>query len=327
MASSSGGWRYEPVAVISFLPTDSFNVVVLMAVFTLIALGLHFTFGLLNVVNLAHGEFLLIGAYTTFQVQEATGNVVLGILLAPVVAATVGILVERGILRSLYERPLDSLLATFGVAVIIRQVVQLIYSANPRSVEDAIGGSFAVLGFNVPWWRLVVVLTTVGLVALVSALFARTEFGLHARATVRNPVLAETMGINVGVMRAALFALGSAIAGLAGALLAPINTLDPQFGLLFLVNSFLVVILGGQGSLRGLLVAAAVLGGSLSVLQFVISTVHAQIIVLVIAIVLVRLRPVIAERIAGRRDRRSSVRGSGPGSGGRALTAEAHRQG
>jgi branched-chain amino acid transport system permease protein/urea transport system permease protein len=144
---------------------------------------------------------------------------------------------------------------------------------------------------------------------------------------VRNPALAETMGINVGVMRAALFALGSAIAGLAGALLAPINTLDPQFGLLFLVNSFLVVILGGQGSLRGLVLAAALLGGSLSILQFVISTVHAQIIVLVIAILGVRLRPVLAERIAAYRERRSSARGSGPGSAGKALTPEVPRQG
>ena len=308
----------SPVAALGFLPTDSFNVVVLIGVFVLISLGLHFTFGLLNVVNLAHGEFLLIGAYTAFQVQETTGNVVLGILLAPVVAATVGILMERGILRFLYERPLDSLLATFGLAVIIRQVVQLIYSANPRTVQDVIGGSIAVAGFIVPWWRLVVVIATVGLVAVVSVILARTDFGLHARATVRNPALAETMGINVGLMRAALFALGSAIAGLAGALLAPINTLDPQFGLLFLVNSFLVVILGGQGSLRGLVVAGALLGGSLSILQFVISTVYAQIIVLVIAILAVRLRPVLAARIAAYRDRRSSARGSGPGSGGKA---------
>jgi branched-chain amino acid transport system permease protein/urea transport system permease protein len=312
MACSSAGWRYERAAVIGFLPTDSFNVVVLIAVFVLIALGLHFTFGLLNVVNLAHGEFLLIGAYTAFQVQVTTGNVVLGILLAPLVAATVGILVERGILRSLYDRPLDSLLATFGLAVIIRQVVQLIYSANPRSVHDAIGGAFVVAGFNVPWWRLVIVIATVGLVALVSAILARTDFGLQARATVRNPALAETMGINVGLMRAALFALGSAIAGLAGALLAPVNTLDPQFGLLFLVNSFLVVILGGQGSLRGLVVAAALLGGSLSILQFVISTVHAQIVVLVIAVLGVRLRPVIAERIAAYRERRSSAQVRAP---------------
>lgn len=302
---------------LGFLPTDSFNVIVLIAVFTLVALGLHFTFGLLNVVNLAHGEFLLIGAYTAFQVQEATGNVVLGILLAPVVAGTVGLLIERGILRSLYERPLDSLLATFGLAVIIRQVVQLIYSANPRLVDDPIGGSLAIAGFNIPWWRLVVVVATVLLVALVSMILTRTDFGLHARATVRRPALAETMGINVGLMRAALFALGSAIAGLAGALVAPINTLDPQFGLLFLVNSFLVVILGGQGSLRGLVVAATVLGGSLSILQFVIPTVFAQIIVLVIAIVGVRLRPLLAGRLAARRERRAP--GSGSGAVGKAL--------
>ena len=307
---------------LGFLPPDSFNVVVLIAVFTLIALGLHFTFGMLNVVNLAHGEFLLIGAYTAFQVQEATGNVVLGIMLAPVTAATLGILMERGVLRSLYDRPLDSLLATFGLAVILRQIVQLLYTANPRRVDDAIGGSFEIAGFNVPWWRLVIVIATVALVALVSAILARTDFGLRARATVRNPILAETIGINVGLMRAALFALGSAIAGLAGALLAPINTLDPQFGLLFLVNSFLVVILGGQGSLRGLVVAAAVLGGSLSILQFVVPTVYAQIIVLVIAILAVRLRPVLAERIAAYQERRSSAERSGPGSSGKALSRE-----
>jgi urea transport system permease protein len=310
------------VTGLGFLPPDSFNVVVLIAVFTLIALGLHFTFGMLNVVNLAHGEFLLIGAYTAFQVQEATGNVVLGILLAPLTAAALGILMERGILRSLYDRPLDSLLATFGLAVIIRQVVQLLYTANPRRVDDAIGGSFEIAGFNVPWWRLVIVIATVALVALVSAILARTDFGLRARATVRNPTLAETTGINVGLMRAALFALGSAIAGLAGALLAPINTLDPQFGLLFLVNSFLVVILGGQGSLRGLVIAAAVLGGSLSILQFVVPTVYAQIIVLVIAILAVRLRPVLAERIAAYQERRSSAERSGPGSSGKALSRE-----
>ena len=128
----------------------------------------------------------------------------------------------------------------------------------------------------------------------------------------RNPALAETIGINTGLMRAGLFAIGSAIAGLAGAMLAPINTLNPQFGLLFLVNSFLVVILGGKGSLRGLVMAGVVLGGALSILQFVISTVYAQIIMLAIAILGVRLRPVLMERIASHRERRSSARGPVP---------------
>ena len=291
----------------ALLPVDSFNIIVLAAVFVLIALGLHFTFGMLNIVNLVHGEFILIGAYTAFQLQEWTGSVIIGMVLAPVVAGLIGVVMERGILRFLYERPLDSLLATFGLSVIIRQLVQLRYSANPRTVDDPIGGSFELAGFNVPWWRLIVVIATVVLVLMVLAVLNRTEFGLHARATVRNPGLAETMGVRVDVMRAALFTIGCALAGLAGALLAPVNTLNPQFGLLFLVNSFLVVILGGQGSLRGLVAAGILLGGSLAILQFNISTVFAQIVVLVIAIVGVRLRPILSERISVRGDRRLSA--------------------
>lgn len=287
-----------------WLPVDSFNVVVLASVFILIAVGLHFTFGLLNVVNLVHGELILVGAYTAFQVQEWTGSVVVGMAVAPLVAGAVGVAMERGILRFLYERPLDSLLATFGLAVITRQVVQLVFSPNPQTVNDPIGGSFVVAGFNIPWWRLVIVLVVVLVVVALSQVMTRTTFGLNARATVANPMLAETMGINTGLVRAGLFAVGSAIAGLAGAMLAPINTLNPQFGLLFLVNSFLVVIVGGKGSLRGLIAAGIVLGGSLAVLQFMISTVFAQIIVLLIAIVGVRLRPEIGLRLATWRQRR-----------------------
>jgi urea transport system permease protein len=292
----------------AFLPADSFNVIVLMAVFILISLGLHLTFGLLNLVNLAHGEFILIGAYTAFQMQTTTGSVVVGILIAPLVAGVVGMVVERGILRFFYERTLDSLLATFGLSVIIRQLVQLIYSADPRTVRDPIGGAVTVAGFVLPWWRLALVIITTLLAGLVWVILGTTAFGLRARASVRNPALAETMGINVGLVRAGLFTFGCALAGLAGALLAPINTLNPQFGLFLLVNSFLVVILGRQGSLRGLLIAAVVLGGSLSVLQFVMRTVYAQVIVLVIAILGVRLRGVLAERGMAYRERRLSAR-------------------
>lgn len=285
----------------ALLPVDSFNVITLVAVFALIAIGLHLTFGLLNVVNLAHGEFLLIGAYTAFQIQETTGSVVLGMVLAAPVAGVVGLVVERTVLRFLYDRPLDSLLATFGIAVMIRQAIQLRYSASPRTVGDPIGGSFTLAGFNIPWWRLVIVLVTVAVISATATLLNRTRFGLYARATVRNPELGATMGINIGAVRAALFALGCALAGLAGAVIAPISTLNPSFGVLFLVNSFLVVILGGQKSLPGLVGAAVLLGGTLAILQFVISTVFAQIVILVIAIAAVRLRPLVVERFASRR--------------------------
>ena len=279
--------------ILGFLPVDSFNVIVLAAVFVLVSTGLHFTFGMLNVVNLVHGELILIGAYTTLQVQKTTGNVLLGMALAPLVAGVVGLAMERGVLRFLYERPLDSLLATFGLSVIIRQIVQFVFSPNPQTVRNPIGGSFLLGGFNIPWWRLVIVLVTAVLLVGLIQFLKRSRFGLHARATVANPVLAETMGINSAAVRAGLFTLGSAIAGLAGAMLAPISTLNPQFGLLFLVNSFLVVIIGGKGSLRGLVVAGMVLGGTLAALQFVMSTVLAQILILAIAIVGVRVRPLL----------------------------------
>jgi len=294
--------------IATLLPVDSFNIVVLAAVFVLIALGLHITFGMLGVLNLAHGEFLLIGAYTAFQIQEATGSVVLGMALAPIVAGIIGVIVERSILRFLYQRPLDSLLATFGVSLIIRQAIQLRYSANPRTVTDPIGGSFVIAGYNIPWWRFVIVIATIALVTATLALINRTRFGLNARATIRNPILADTMGINTSTVRTALFALGAAMAGIAGALIAPINTLNPSFGVLFLVNSFLVVIIGGQGSLRGLVTAAVLLGGSLAILQFLISTVFAQILVLVIAIVGVRTRPLIVDAVNKRRDRLAFLR-------------------
>jgi urea ABC transporter permease protein UrtB len=294
--------------IATLLPVDSFNIVVLAAVFVLIALGLHITFGMLGVLNLAHGEFLLIGAYTAFQIQEATGSVVLGMALAPIVAGIIGVIVERSILRFLYQRPLDSLLATFGVSLIIRQVIQLRYSANPRTVTDPIGGSFVIAGYNIPWWRFVIVIATIALVTATLALINRTRFGLNTRATIRNPILADTMGINTATVRTALFALGAAMAGIAGALIAPINTLNPSFGVLFLVNSFLVVIIGGQGSLRGLVMAAVLLGGSLAILQFLISTVFAQILVLVIAIIGVRTRPLVVDALNKRRDRLAFLR-------------------
>jgi urea transport system permease protein len=289
---------------VSLLPVDSFNVVVLAAVFVLVAVGLHFTFGMLNVVNLVHGELILIGAYAALQIERTTGSVLLGMALAPLITGTVGVAMERAVLRFLYDRPFDSLLATFGLSVIIRQAVQLIFSPNPQTVRDPIGGSFVVAGFNIPWWRLVIVIVTAAVVLGTSQFLVRTSFGLHARATVVNPALAETSGINTGLIRAGLFAMGSAIAGLAGAMLAPISTLNPQFGLLFLVNSFLVVIIGGKGSLRGLVLAGIVLGGSLAVLQFVTSTVFAQIIILAIAIASVRIRPLLGSAWEERKQRR-----------------------
>lgn len=280
------------MSLATLLPVDSFNVVALIATMLLAALGLHFSLGLVGVVNMVHGEFMLVGVYTAYQVQTVWGSPTWGFVLAPVIAAAVGGVAEVVLIRRLYRRPLDTLLVTFGLSLLIRQGVQLYFSPNPKRVRDPIGGVAHVFGYNVPWWRLAITIAAV-VVVLAWALVDRTSVGVRWKATVVNPELAESMGYSVRRARTSLFVIGCGVAGLAGALLAPLNSLSPQYGLRFLVNSFLVVILGRPGSLKGLVIAAAVLGGSLGIMQFHISTVYAQMLMLLIAVVAARLRPMV----------------------------------
>jgi branched-chain amino acid transport system permease protein/urea transport system permease protein len=284
----------------TLLPVDSFNVVALIATMLLAALGLHFSLGLVGVVNMVHGEFMLVGAYTAYQVQTVWGSPTWGFVLAPVIAAALGGVAEVVLIRRLYRRPLDTLLVTFGLSLLIRQGVQLYFSPNPKRVRDPIGGAAHVFGYNVPWWRLAITIAAV-VVVLAWALVDRTSVGVRWKAAVVNPELAESMGYSVRRARTSLFVIGCGVAGLAGALLAPLNSLSPQYGLRFLVNSFLVVILGRPGSLKGLVIAAAVLGGSLGIMQFHISTVYAQMLMLLIAVVAARLRPMVMARAGASR--------------------------
>lgn len=284
----------------TLLPVDSFNVVALIATMLLAALGLHFSLGLVGVVNMVHGEFMLVGAYTAYQVQTVWGSPTWGFVLAPVIAAALGGVAEVVLIRRLYRRPLDTLLVTFGLSLLIRQGVQLYFSPNPKRVRDPIGGAAHVFGYNVPWWRLAITIAAV-VVVLAWALVDRTSVGVRWKAAVVNPELAESMGYSVRRARTSLFVIGCGVAGLAGALLAPLNSLSPQYGLRFLVNSFLVVILGRPGSLKGLVIAAAVLGGSLGIMQFHISTVYAQMLMLLIAVVAARLRPMVMARASASR--------------------------
>lgn len=288
------------MSLATLLPVDSFNVVALIATMLLAALGLHFSLGLVGVVNMVHGEFMLVGAYTAYQVQTVWGGPTWGFVLAPVIAAAVGGVAEVVLIRRLYRRPLDTLLVTFGLSLLIRQGVQLYFSPNPKRVRDPIGGAAHVFGYNVPWWRLAITIAAV-VVVLAWALVDRTSVGVRWKAAVVNPELAESMGYSVRRARTSLFVIGCGVAGLAGALLAPLNSLSPQYGLRFLVNSFLVVILGRPGSLKGLVIAAAVLGGSLGIMQFHISTVYAQMLMLLIAVVAARLRPMVMARAGASR--------------------------
>jgi len=267
---------------------DGFAVVSLAATWVLIALGLHVTFGMLGVVNLAHGEFLLVGAYVALLVHALTGSILLGVLLAGPVTAMLGWLTDRLVLRRLGDRLLDTLLATFGVGIVLRQGIQLVAGPNLRTLPDPIGRSLLLGPMIVPAWRLTLTGLTLLLTLALLLVLTRTHTGILWRAVTSNPTLAATLGADVLRARTLLFALGAGLTGLAGAILAPLASVSPQFGTRFLVPAFVVVILGGAGSLGGLVLAGVALGGALGVLQFLIDPVSAQIAVLLLAIVLLR---------------------------------------
>lgn len=292
------------VMLAAALSPDVFAVVALAATWILIALGLHLTFGLLGIVNLAHGEFLLVGAYVAFAISAATGSVLLGVLIAGPVTALLGATLDVIVLRRLRARLLDTLLATFGAAVVMRQGIQLIAGPNPRALVDPIGRSTIIGGVIVPGWRLAIVMVTLVLVLVLARLLAATDVGIQWRAVAGNARLATTLALDVDRTRTVVFAVGCGVAGLAGAMLAPVSTLSPQYGTRFLVPAFLVVILGGVGSLRGLVIAGAVLGATLGALQFRVDGVSAQMLVVLLAVVLLRAREPLRAMRALRRNRR-----------------------
>jgi urea transport system permease protein len=267
------------------------NGLMLASTLALVALGLAIIFGLLRIINLAHGELFIIGGYTVFAVNAATGNVWLGLLAAPLVVCTVGILLDRGLLRHLYHRPLDTLVITWGLSIALRELLKLIFGPQTQNVPSPIPGQVTVLGTAYPAYRLFLILTCAAVLAAALLLFARTTFGWKVRAVIQNRRMAEALGIHSRRIDTAVFAIGAALAGLAGALMAPLLGLRPEVGLFFLARSFLVVIVGGVGSLLGTLGGAGVIGGAEAAISYFTRPVLAQSLLFVLAILLIRIRP------------------------------------
>ncbi len=263
----------------------------LAGILVLVALGLWFIFGVLGVINLAHGALFMLGAYVGVVVYSATGSVFWGIVLAPLAIGVLGLLIEVSIVRRLYERPFDTLLATFALSLVAREVVTLTTSGQYQGVPPPVTGTVTVLGAGYPIYRLF--LLALGALTLVAAwlLLYRTPLGLRARAVIHDREIAGAMGINVRLTDATIFGVGSALAGLAGALMSSLVTVSPNMGEPFLALSFLVVIVGGPKRLWGIALGAALLGGGQSLLGLEVDPVAAQVAVFVLAIVLVAIRP------------------------------------
>ncbi len=271
------------------------------SVLLLAALGLAITFGVMGVINMAHGEMVMLGAYTTFVVQEAlrgTGmaawSLPLSVPAAFLVTAAIGVALERGLIRHLYGRPLETLLLTFGIGMMIQQTVRLIFGAQNREVLSPAWMQGSLLlpgGIAVTQNRLWIIFFALAVLVAVMAAIRFTRFGLQMRAVVQNRRIAATMGIRTGRVDAATFAVGSGIAGIAGVALSQIDNVSPNLGTGYIIDSFMVVVFGGVGSLLGTLVGAMTLGLTNKLLEPYAGAVLAKVAVLVGIMIFIQRRP------------------------------------
>ena len=269
------------------------------SVLVLIAIGLAITFGVMGVINMAHGELMMLGAYTTYVVQTIMpGHIAISILVAIpaafIVSALTGIVIERTIIRFLYGRPLETLLATFGVSLILQQLVRSIFSALNKSVvtPEWMSGSMQINdALSITYNRLYIVIFTLLVFAAIMAVLKRTRLGLDIRAVSQNRSMARAMGIRSEWVDAMTFGLGSGIAGVAGVALSQLTNVGPNLGQSYIIDSFMVVVFGGVGNLWGALIGGMSMGIVNKLLEPYAGAVLAKIFILIALILFIQARP------------------------------------
>nr|WP_297387099.1 urea ABC transporter permease subunit UrtB [uncultured Roseateles sp.] len=280
-----------------------FTGISLASILLLVALGLAITYGLMGVINMAHGELMMIGAYATYLVQVAfrqwapawfDAYLIVAMPAAFLASALVGAALERTVIRWLYGRPLETLLATWGLSLVLMQAVRSLFGAQNVAVESPswMGGSLALLpGLALPTNRLVIIGFALVVLGGMSLLIARTRLGLFVRAVTQNRPIASCMGVPTARVDTYAFALGSGLAGLAGCALSQVGNVGPDLGQSYIVDAFMVVVLGGVGQLAGTVLAALGLGLANKALEGVVGAVLAKIAVLLFIIVFIQKRP------------------------------------
>lgn len=272
--------------LIQFLNGMSF-----IAILALIGVGLAVLLGMMGVINLAHGEFVMLGAFMVWALGTVIHNFWIGVVVAVITVALFGLLVERALIRALYKRPMDTILATWGLGILIREVAKLVFGKSDKMVESPFPGFTSFLGIEYSSYRLFVIAMAILILTAVVLLFLKTDYGMRARAIMFNKEMASALGVNTVRTNQFMFVLGAGLAGLAGALISPLYVNSAYMGLQWLVGSFFVVVIGGVGSIWGPIGGATVMGGSQGIVEYFMSPVVAKIIILVIAIVVVRLKP------------------------------------
>jgi urea transport system permease protein len=286
------------------LAANLFQGISLGSVLLLAAIGLAITFGVMGVINMAHGEMIMLGAYAAFVCQQLFRNflpvdwigayLLVAVPVAFLFTGAVGVVLERSVIRFLYGRPLETLLATWGVSLILQQAVRSVFGSPNKEVANPswmTGGFDPIGGFTVTWSRLYIIVFCFIVLGALALILNRTAFGLHMRAVTQNRAMASVMGIRTARVDALTFGLGSGIAGMAGVALSQVGNVSPNLGTIYIVDSFLVVVFGGVGNLMGTLVGALSLGIVNKFLEPVAGAILGKIVVLVAIILFIQWRP------------------------------------
>ena len=267
------------------------------SILLLAALGLSLTFGQMGVINMAHGEFIMAGSYTAYVVQQvisnATGSLIISLLVGFVVGGLMGVMLEVVLVSRMYHRPLDTLLVTFGVGLILQQLARDIFGAPAVNVSAPtwLSGGVDIFGAVVPKTRIFILVLAIAAVIALSVALKQSSMGRRIRAVVQNRDLAETSGISSRRTDITTFFLGSGLAGVAGVALTLIGSTSPTIGQSYLIDAFLVVVVGGLGQMKGAVIAAFALGILNSFIEYSTTASIAKVIVFVIIVVFLQVRP------------------------------------
>lgn len=267
------------------------NLIWQISTLALVALGLAIVFGKLRIMNMAHGEFVMIGAYAPVITNSLGLPMWLQLPVCLVTVALVALFLERTIVRHLYGRMFDSLLATWGIAILLREVVELLFGRGYQSVRVPIAGTVDVFGAQYPLYRIVVVALILVCFGALAWWNRRSKVATQIKAMVGNPELAQAVGINTERLSAAAFVFGCCTAGVAGLLLAPTIRIDPVMGIDYLIRSFFALVVGGLGSLEGLGLGVTLIAGTQSVIGAFASQTYGYLAVLILSILFLWLKP------------------------------------
>jgi branched-subunit amino acid ABC-type transport system permease component len=266
------------------------DVLTTAAILFVVASGLLIVFGVLKIINFAHGGFLTVGGYAALVGTQLGLSPLLAAPLALIVGLMLGAAVELLIVRPLYSRPLDAILATWGLSIVVAQLITLGFGRGTNFVQSPVSGAVALLGTSYSLYRLLMLLVAAVLCGVMVAILQGTQLGLSARAVIMNETLARALGINSAMVRFATFSIGAGLAAMAGALITPLLSIDPLMGVPWLLNAFMLVMVSGT-SLFSLGLSCLVLGGAQVVVSTYTSPVLGTLTIVVLAAVLLRIRP------------------------------------